>query len=140
MPFAHSAQAQDESATVLRRARLVGIADDARIEQGRRLERVFMKKIRANQATPRLIQCDMRLKCLFHFCSTGLENLKQIPMTALEIFEYFRQLPGGSLGLELKNPINNAFGPRLIGWIEISGFSRRFKRSDDDPRSIRTKV
>jgi hypothetical protein len=82
----------------------------------------------------------MRLKCLFHFCSTGLENLKQIPMTALEIFEYFRQLPGGSLGLELKNPIDNVIGPSLIGWIEISGFSRRFKRSDDDPRSIRTKV
>jgi hypothetical protein len=140
MPFADSAQAQNKSTAILRRTRLVGVADDARVEQGRRLERVFVKKIRANQAAPRLVQCGMRLERLFHFRGTGLENLKQIPVAALEILQHLRQLPGGSLGLELKYPIDNMIGPSLIGWIEISGFGRRLKRSDNDPRRIRTKV
>jgi hypothetical protein len=49
-------------------------------------------------------------------------------------------LPGGRLGLELKNPVDNMIGPSLIGWIEIAGFGRRLERPDDDPRRVRTKV
>jgi hypothetical protein len=99
-----------------------------------------MKKICANQTAPRLVQRDMRLERLFHFRGTGLENLKQIAVAALEIFQHLGQLPGGRLGLELKNPVDNMIGPSLIGWVEVAGFSRRLKRSDDDPRRIRTKV
>jgi hypothetical protein len=31
-------------------------------------------------------------------------------------------------------------GPNLIGGIEISGFSRRFEGSDDDPCRIRAQI
>ncbi len=86
------------------------------------------------------MQCRMRLQRLFHFCGARLEDLKQVSVTTLEIFEHFCQLSRDSLGLKPKNPVNNMVGPSLIGWVEVSGFSRRFERSDDDPRWIRTKV
>ena len=110
--------------------------DDAWIEQGRRLERVLVKKICSNQAASRLIQYRMRLQRLFHLCGARLEDLKQVPVTTLEIFEHLCQLSGGSLRLEPKNPAYNMVGPSLIGWVEIPGFSRRFEGSDDDPGRI----
>jgi hypothetical protein len=38
MPLADGAQAQNKSTAIFRRASLVGVSDDARIEQGRCLE------------------------------------------------------------------------------------------------------
>jgi hypothetical protein len=41
------------------------------------------------------------------------------------------------IGIKPENPIDDVVGPSLIGWIEVSGFSRRFEGSDDDPGRIR---
>ena len=49
MPFADRAQAEDEATPARRRAGLVRMGDDARIEQCRRLERIFVQEIRADQ-------------------------------------------------------------------------------------------
>jgi hypothetical protein len=56
-----------------------------------------------------------------------------------EIFEHLSQLPGGSLGLESENPVDDMIGPDFVRWIEISGLSRRLERPDDDPGRIRAK-
>ena len=98
MPFADGAKAQNEPAAVFRRAGLVGVPHDARIEQGRRFERVLVKKIRADQAALRLVQYGMRLERLFHLGGARLEDLEQVPVTAFEILEHFGQLPRGSPG------------------------------------------
>ena len=140
MTFADGAKAQDESAAILRRAGLVRMPDDARIEQGRRLERVFVEKIRADQATLRLVQFGMRLERIFHLRSARLEDLEQIPVTTFEIFEHFAQLLCGSIGIEPKNSANDMIGPDLVGRVEISGFSRRFEGSHHDPGGIGTQV
>jgi hypothetical protein len=58
-------------------------------------------------------------------------------VTTFEILEHLGQLPGGSLGLEPKNPVNDMIGPDLVSWIEVSGLSRRLERPDDDPGRIR---
>ena len=99
-----------------------------------------MKKIRANEAALRFIQFGMRLERLFHLRRASLEEVEQIPVTTFEIFEHVCQLLRGSFGIEAKNPVDDMIGPDLIGWVEVSGFSRRFEGPDDDPRRIRAQI
>ena len=49
MAFAHSAQTENEPAAAGRRAGLVGMGNDARIEQCRRFEGIFVQEIGADQ-------------------------------------------------------------------------------------------
>ena len=49
MPFADGAKAQDEATAALRRARLIGMGDDARIEQRRRFEGILVQEIGSDQ-------------------------------------------------------------------------------------------
>lgn len=77
---------------------------------------------------------------VFHFCGARLKNIDQICMTAFKIVEHFAQLLRGSLGIEPNHPANDMIGSNLIGGVEVSGFSCRFERSDDDPCRIRTQI
>ena len=88
MPFADGAKAQDESTAIFRGTRLVGVPDDARIEQGRCLERILVEKIRPDQSALRLVQFSMRCKRLFHLFGARLEDIEQISVTAFKIFEH----------------------------------------------------
>ena len=99
-----------------------------------------MKKIRPNEAALRSIQFGMRLERLFHLRSAGLEEIEQIPVTTLEIFEHIAQLSFRRFGIKPKNPFNNMVGSNLVGWIEVSGFSRRLEGPDDDPGGVRTQI
>jgi len=139
MPFANGAKAQDESAAIVRRAGLVGMPDDAWIEQGRSLERVLVKKIRADQAALRLIQFGMRCQRLLHIGGARFEDIEQVPVTTFEIFENVCQLLRSRFGLEPKNPVDDVIGSDFIGWVEVSGFSRRFEGPNDDPGRVRAK-
>src|SRR5260221_8443301 len=49
MPFACGAQTENETQATFRRVRLVGVPQDAGVEQGRGFERIFVKKIGADQ-------------------------------------------------------------------------------------------
>ena len=140
MPFANGTKAQDESTAILRRASLVGVPYDARIEQGRRLERVLVEKIRTDQAALRLIQFGMWFERLFHLCGAHLKDIEQIPVPAFEILEHITQLLRSNIGTELKNPANDMVGPDFVGRVKVSGFSRRFEGSDDDPGRIRAQI
>ena len=112
MPFADGAKAQDEPAAILRRAGLVGMPDDARIEQGRRLERILVQKIGADQPALRLVQYGMRLERLLHLGGARLEDVEQVPVAAFEVLQHFGQLPRGGFGLEPKNPVDDMVGLR----------------------------
>jgi hypothetical protein len=46
----------------------------------------------------------------------------------------------GSFGIKTKNFADNMVGADFIGCVEVSGFSRRFERSDDDPGRIRAQI
>src|SRR6516165_2717867 len=140
MPLADGAKAQDESTAILRRAGLVRVPDDARIEQGRRLEGVLVEKIRPDQSALRLVQLGMRLERLFHLFGAGLENIEQISVTPIKIREHIAQLMSGRFGIETKNSADNMIGSDLIGWVEVSGLSRRLERSDDDSGRIRAHI
>ncbi len=68
MPFANGAKAQNESAAMFRCARLIGMPDDAWVEQGRSFERIFAEKISPDEAALRLIQLSMWLERVLHLC------------------------------------------------------------------------
>ena len=140
MSFADGAKAQDESTAVLRRSGLVGVPDDAWIEQSRRFKRILMKKIGADQAALRLIQFGMRLERIFHIRGARLEEIEQIPVATFKIFEHIAELSLGCFGIKPKNPFDNMISPDLVGWIEVAGFSRRLEGSDDDPGRIRAQI
>ena len=91
MPLSDGAKAQDESAAILRGAGLVWVSDNARIEQGGRLEGVLVEKIRPDQSALRLSQLSMRCERLFHLFGARLEDIEQISVTALKIFEHVTQ-------------------------------------------------
>ena len=122
---------------MFRRARLVGVPDNARIEQGRGFERVFVEKIRTNEATLRLIQFGMGFERVLHVGGARFENVEQVSMAAVEVFKHFTQLLRGSFGIEPKHPLNDMIGTDLIGRVEVAGLSRRLERPDDDPGRIR---
>ena len=104
MPFADGAKAQDEPAAIFRRAGLVGMPDDAWIEQGRRFERILVKKIGPDQAALRLVQWGMRLERLFHLGGARLENVEQVPVAAFEILKHLAQLLRGTLRHRAEEP------------------------------------
>jgi hypothetical protein len=74
-----------------------------------------------------------------HLCRTRLEDIEQIPVTTFEILDHVAQLLRGSCCIELKNSADDMVGPSLIGW-DVSGFSRRFEGSDDNPGRIRAQI
>ena len=74
MPFPDGAKAEDEAEPAFRRAGLIGMGDDARIEQCRRFEGIFMHKVGTDQLALRLGEIGMRRKGVFHFIGTRLER------------------------------------------------------------------
>lgn len=140
MPFADGAKAQDEPAAVFRRARLVGMANNAWIEQGRGFERILVEKIGPDQSTLRLAQWSMGVERLLHFRCARLENFEQVSVPAPEVLKHLAQLLHGRFGIKPKHPANDMIGTDLVGRIEVSGLSRWLEGPYDDPRRIRAKV
>ena len=132
MPFANGAKAQDESAAMFRCARLVGVPDDAWVEQGGRFERIFAEKIGPDQSTLRLIQWSMRFERVLHLCGARFKNIEQISVAAFEVFEHLAQLLRGSFSIEPKHPLNDMIGADLVSRVEVARLSRRFEGPDDD--------
>ena len=91
MSFADGAQAQDEAKPAFRRAGLIGMRDDARIEQGRGLEGIFVQEIRADQLALHLGEIGMGGEGVFHFVGARLERRQQVAVAALEILQNFGQ-------------------------------------------------
>ena len=140
MPLADRAKAQDEPATMFRRAGLVGMPDDAGVEQGRCFERILVEKIGADQPALRLVQLGMGRERVFHLCGARFENVEQVPVAAIEVLEHLVQLLRGSLGIEPKHPVDDMIGAELVRRIEIARLSRRFEGPDDDPGRIGAKI
>ena len=116
MPFPDRAKTQDEATPAFRRTGLIRMGDDARIEQRRRLEGIFMHEIGADQLALHLGENDMSSKGVFHFVGTRLERLQQVAVAALEILENIGQLVGCRLGIERQDPLDDMVRPCLVRW------------------------
>src|SRR6266436_252580 len=125
MPFADGTETENEAQSVFRRARLIGVRDDAGIKQGGGFERIFAEKISTDQLALALRKAPVRCEGFLHLLGTSLEPLQQVTMPAKEIVEDIRELRRNGLGIECKNPVDNVIGAHLVGGVEIAGLSRR---------------
>ena len=82
----------------------------------------------------------MRCESLLHFVCAGLKLLQQVPMPSEEIFKNVRELGRNGFGVEGENPVDDMICTRLVGRVEIAGFSRRLERTHDHPRGIGTQI
>ena len=132
MPFADGAETENEANGAFSHARLIRVRHDARVEQGRGFERIFVEKISPDQAALRLAQWSMWIERLLHLRGARFKNLEQIPMAAREVFEHLVQLLRGSFGIEPKHAVNDVIGTDLVSRVEVARLSRRFEGPDDD--------
>ena len=131
MAFADGTKTEDEAQAALRRPGLIGMRHDTRIEQRRRLERLFVEKIGAHELPLHLRERGMIGQRIFHLCGSGLEALHQVAVTAEEIFQNVGQLTVCRLEVERENPFDDMVGAGLVGRIEVAGLRRRLERPND---------
>ena len=138
--LADRAQAEDEPASAIGSARLIGMAHDARIEQGRRFERILVQEVGADQLALRLRESRVRLERIFHFGGPRLEDIEQVPVPAFEILQHLGKLLGRRLGIEAEHAVDDVIGPGLVGLVEVPRLGRRLEGAHDDPRRIRAQI
>ena len=140
MAFADGAKAQDEPAPAVPHTRLVRVTNNARIEQGRRLERILMQEIGADQLTLSFGKHGMWIECSFHLSRTNTEQLQQIPMAPGKILEDVRQLLSHLGRHKPENTLDDVIGSRLVHRIEIAWLGRRLEGADDDACRVRPQM
>jgi len=115
--FTDCSETQNVSAPTLGRSGLVGVANDARVEQGRCFERIFVEKIGTDQLALYFAEYNMGCEGGFHFGGSLFEYLQQVPVAAIEIFEHVVQLTFRGLGIEPENPVDDMVRSRLVSRI-----------------------
>jgi hypothetical protein len=91
MTFADGAKTQDKATAACRGAGLIGVGNNAGIEECCGFELIIMQKISANQLALHATEVRVAGKCVFHFICTGLECFEQISVPATKILKYVRQ-------------------------------------------------
>ena len=117
MPFPDRAKTEDEATSAFRRAGLIRMGDDARIEQCRRFEGILMQEIGSDQLTLRLGENRMRREGDFHFVGARLEGRQQVAMAALEILQHIGQVMGCHLGIRAPGPARRYGSRASCRWV-----------------------
>jgi len=136
MPLPDRAKAEDETTSAFRRAGLIRMRDDARIEQGRGLEGIFVQEVGADQLTLGLGENRMRREGDFHLVGALLEGRQQVAMAALEIIKDVGELVSCGLGIQRQDPLDDMVRAGLVGGIEVARLGRRPERPHDHARGI----
>src|SRR3979490_53544 len=92
MAFAYRTETENEAQSAFRRARLIGVRDDAGIEQSGGFVRIFAEKISADQLALELRKGAMPCEGFLHLIGARLEFFQQVAMSAKEIVEDVREL------------------------------------------------
>jgi hypothetical protein len=140
MSFSDRAQAQDETPRSHRRPGLIRMSDDARIEQGRRLERILIQEIGADELPLGLRESHMRREGIFHFVGACLENRQQVAMATLEVVEDLDEQAGSRFRVERQDPIDDVIRPCLVCNVEVARLRRRLERPHDHARRIGSQI
>ena len=123
VPLAGGPQAEDEPARPVGQARLVGVPDHRRVEQGRRFQGVFLGEVGADQQAPALadrlvgqqVLADL-LEAVQEELAGPLVPLAELPHHALQQALDLRLGEGRDAGDDLLDPV----------------LARRLERPDDD--------
>src|SRR5689334_19736644 len=95
MSLTNGTQAQHEAQPPHRGPSLIGVGNDAWVEQRRGFERVFVQEISADQLALAIGEREVCAERLLHFIRALLEFIEQITVPALEILQDLRKLVCG---------------------------------------------
>ena len=136
VPFAGRPQAQDESLRALRHARLVGMPDHRRVEQRRRLERVLLREVRADQQLAVLAQRRVGQQELPRVLEPVKKELPRLLVPAVELGEQVVHKPVDFLLGERHDPGHDPQRPLRIGKLERPEQHPRVVRLDENVGSL----
>ena len=140
MPLPDRAKTEDEATSAFRRAGLIRMRDDARIEQCGCFEGIFVQEVGSDQLTLHLGENHVRRKGDFHFVGTRLEARQQVAMAALEVLKDIGQVVGRHLGAKCQDPLDDMVRAGLVGGLEVARLGRRLERPHDHARGIGPQV
>src|SRR6266487_5908312 len=107
MSFADGTEAENEAQAAGRCPRLVRVRYDAGIEQCRRLERILVHEIGADELALDFGKRTVRCKRLFHFVGPELKRLQEVAVPALEVLQHVSQLARCCVRVERKNALDD---------------------------------
>lgn len=140
VPFPDRAQAEDEAKPTLRRARLVGVRDDAGVEQRRRLEGVLVEEAGTHELPLDPAEVGVIGEGVLHLVGPGLEGRQQAAVATLEILQDIREEARRGLGIERQDPVDDVVRARSVGRVEVPRLGRRTERSHDHPRRVGAQI
>ena len=97
MSFARGSQAQDETEGARGQPGLVGVRDDGRIEQRRRLKRILMRKIGADERLPLRQKLPPLAQAETHLREAGEEMLFKLLVAIGKFTQHPAQQPSDVL-------------------------------------------
>ncbi len=136
MALPDRADAENEPATALGRAGLIGMEDDARVEQGRRLEGILEHEIRADELALRRRDGGVGRERVADLFGAGFEPGEGVAMPIAEDIRHLRQLTGGGTGVERQDPLDQPAETGLDLVRGIIAVGRGGERKHDHTRRI----
>src|SRR5207248_58908 len=136
MPFAGGPQAEDESTRPGGQARLVGVPDHRGIEQGRRLQRVFLGEVGADQQAPALADRLVGQQVFPDLLEAVQEELAG-PLVPLAELPHHRLQQALDLTLgEGRDARDDLLDPALARHLERPDDDAGVGRPEDDPGAL----
>jgi hypothetical protein len=136
MSFSKSAQTKHEAHRAFWGARLIGVKDDAWVEQRRGLEAVLLQKVGADELTLDGRKGRMHRQRGLHFFSTRLEGFEQVAVALVEIFQHIRKPRRRGIRIEGEHASNNILHTSEVGRVDVTRLDGRSERTYDNARSV----
>jgi hypothetical protein len=140
VPFTDGAKAEEKTPAAGGRSGLVGMPDNARIEERGRLEGIFVQKICADEALLQQRKFAMNGQGIFHLSRAIFKRREKVVMTAVEVIENVGEHDFSRFNTQAQDAVDDMVRPRLIGWVEISRLDARLEGTHDNPCRVRAKV
>ena len=114
MSFADAAQRHREADGSLRQSRLIGVEDDARVEQSGRFEGIFFAEIGADQQRPVAVDGIAIDRQAVDLSEAAEQQLFDVPVALGERGGDALQLPAKRLIVEREDALDDSLRPRVI--------------------------
>jgi len=112
VPFANASQRQYKPYVSSRYTRLIGMRYNARIEQRRRLERIFFAEMGADQKRLLVLDRTMVDQQNIHFVEAPSQNWFDVTVMFFQAWGHTFKLDPEVFVLQRKDPVRDSLGPR----------------------------
>ena len=122
MPLSDTAQTQYNPDSIFWRATLLGVRDNARVQQCRRFERVLVQEKGTYETALGDTEDSVWLQRGLHVGGAYIEQVNEMIVAAGEALENAFQLRGGRLRRQRHHPIHDLVDPGLVDRVAVAQF------------------